>query len=328
VTDGRGVEKSRIRRPIVRGKADGSLSSEARCLFVPADPKRSFQAMIRTALAALALLASASLSHVASAQAAATTPSLDSLYAEAQRDPAGVVPFLVEGSRVLATLAPDAARRLGDTLEPFASRAFFSAEFLPGMERLGLTTHTVAKGETPVAIAARHDVGAGLLPYLNAAFDAKKLRVGQRLKILDVSRGELELAVDRSTYRLAAWRQLAEGGRVLVLFAPVGIGAANSPTPTGHTRITKRVLDPEWTDPDTRRVIPAGDPRNVLGGYWIALDPEGLGGRRGIGIHGYTGSPADDWLEKPGSHGCVRMLNRDVDRVYQLATEGTVVEMR
>jgi lipoprotein-anchoring transpeptidase ErfK/SrfK len=65
----------------------------------------------------------------------------------------------------------------------------------------------------------------------------------------------------------------------------------------------------------------------VLGGYWIALDPEGLGGRRGIGIHGYTGAPSDDWLSKPGSHGCIRMLQRDVDRVFHLATEGTVVDL-
>lgn len=274
-------------------------------------------------LVGLALLAPRS-----AAQESAPAPRLDVLFAEAQRQPAGVVPLLVEGSRVLSTLAPDAARRLGDTLEPFARRAFFSPEILPGMERLGLVLHTIAKGENPTVIAAAHDVGTGMLAYLNKDFDARRLRVGQKLKVLEVSRGELELEVERSTFRLTAWRQLAEGGRVLVLFTSVGIGASDSPTPTGHTRITKRVLQPQWTDPDTRQVVPPGDPRNVLGGYWIALDPEGLGGRRGIGIHGYTGAPSDDWLSKPGSHGCIRMLQRDVDRVFHLATEGTVVELR
>lgn len=277
---------------------------------------------------ALALCAIAFQAQSSPAQQPAAAPRLEVLFTQAQRDPAGVVPLLVEGSRLLATLPPDAARRLGDTLEPFARRVFFGPETLPGMERLGLGFHTIAKGETPTSIAARYDVGAGLLAYLNQDFDARRLRVGQKLKVLDVSHGELELAVERATFRLTVSRQLAEGGRVVVLFTPVGLGAADSPTPVGHTRVVKRVLQPQWTDPDTRQVYAPTDPRNVLGGYWIALDPEGLGGRRGIGIHGYTGAPSDDWLSKPGSHGCIRMLQRDVDRVYHLATEGTVVEIR
>lgn len=281
--------------------------------------------MLHRVSAALALCAIAFLAPRPLAQQPA--PRLEVLFAEAQADAAGIVPLLVEGSRVLATLPPDAARRLGDTLEPFARRAFFGPEILPGMGRLGLVQHEIAKGETPTSIAARYDIGAGYLAYTNQGFDARRLRVGHKLKVLDVSHGELELHVERSTFRLTASRQLAEGGRVLVLFTPVGIGAADSSTPTGHTRITKRVLQPQWTDPDTRQVYAPTDPRNVLGGYWIALDPEGLGGRRGIGIHGYTGAPSDDWLQKPGSHGCIRMLQRDVDRVYHLATEGTVVEL-
>lgn len=277
------------------------------------------------ALGALALLA-----PVAPAQAAdpAAAPRLETLFARAQTDAAGVVPLLVEGSRLMQDLEPAALRRLGDTLEPFARRAFFGPDQLPGMERLGLGLHTVAKGETPTSIAARYDIGAGLLAYLNAGFEPKRLQVGQKLKVLDASHGELEIEVERGAFRLAAWRQLASGGRVLVLFAPVGLGAADSPTPVGRTFVMKRVLQPEWTDPDTKQVFGGRDPRNLLGGYWIALDPEGLGGRRGIGIHGYTGAPSDDWLQKPGSHGCVRMLQRDVDRVFHLATEGTVIELR
>jgi lipoprotein-anchoring transpeptidase ErfK/SrfK len=281
--------------------------------------------MFRRVVFALAALVPAAFTSVASAQ---EPPRLETLYAAAQRDPAGVVPLLVEGSRVLAGLDAQGARRLGDTLEPFARRAYFTPEQLPGMERLGLVLHVVARGENPTTIAARHDVGAGLLPYLNEGFDPRRLAIGQRLKVLSAARGELSIEVDRGTYRLRVWRQLAEGGRALVLQAPVGLGAADSPTPVGQTRITKRVLDPQWTDPDTRRVYAPTDPRNVLGGYWIALDPEGLGGRTGIGFHGYTGSPADDWLEKPGSHGCVRLLKRDVDRLYHVATEGTLVELR
>jgi lipoprotein-anchoring transpeptidase ErfK/SrfK len=277
-----------------------------------------------TALVASLALGAARPAH---AQLPADPARFAALFASAQTDSAAIVPLLIEGSRLLPSQPPDAARRLGDTLEPFARRLFFGPEDLPGMQRLGLGFHTVSKGETPTSIAARYDLGTGLFAYLNRDFDARRLRVGQRLKVVDVARGELELSVEPSNFRLCVWRQLAEGGRVLVLFAPVGVGAADSPTPTGHTRITNRVLQPQWTDPDTRQVFAPADPRNVLGGYWIALDPEGLGGRRGIGIHGYTGAPSDDWLSKPGSHGCIRMLQRDVDRVFHLATEGTVVDL-
>ncbi len=283
--------------------------------------------MLRRFVLALAALSLPASTLPAQEARAASVPEVERLFATALTDPAAIVPLLVEGSRLMPTLQPDDARRLGDSLEPFARRVFFGPEKLQGQERLGLVDHVVAKGDNPTAIAARHDVGHGLLAYLNAGFDARKLRVGQRLKVLDLSRGQLEIEVDRAAYRLAAWRQLPEGGRVLVLFAPIGIGAVDSPTPVGRTQITKRVLDPQWTDPDTKRVYAPDDPGNVLGGYWIALGSEGLG-QGGIGIHGYTGAPSDDWLQKPGSRGCVRMLKADIDRVFHLATEGTPVEIR
>ncbi len=278
-----------------------------------------------SALGALALLTSVAPARPADPAQAAR---FEALFERARTDAAAVVPLLVEGSRMMQDLEPEPRRRMGDTLEPFARRVFFGPDLLLGAEQLGVGQHVVAKGETPTSIAARYDVGAGLLEYLNADFEPKRLRVGQKLKVLDVSHGEIELEVDRSNFRLAAWRQLASGGRVLVMFAPVGLGATDSPTPTGRTFVTKRAREPEWTDPDTRKVFGPRDPRNVLGGYWMALDAESLGGRKGIGLHGYTGAPSDDWLQKPGSHGCVRMLQRDMDRVFHLATEGTVVELR
>ena len=160
--------------------------------------------MLHRVSAALAALVVCVLPAASQEARPAAAPRLDQLFTTAQRDPAGVVPLLIEGSRTLATLAPADAQRLGDTLEPFARRAFFTPERLPGMERLGLVEHTVAKGENPTVIASRYDIGPGLLNYLNRDLDPKRLKVGDRLKVLDLSRGQLELDVDRSTYRLAA----------------------------------------------------------------------------------------------------------------------------
>jgi lipoprotein-anchoring transpeptidase ErfK/SrfK len=259
--------------------------------------------------------------------------SLGPLFSKAKDDPAGVVPLILAasdaldpGSKSHLPLDPKEARLLSDTLEPFCRRAFFGPERLPGMESLGLVLHTVSTGEVPEKIAKRYRIGAGMLGYLNAELDPRKLREGQTLKVLDLSSGGLSVFVEKSLYRLAAWRRLDGGRRVLIEYAPVGLGAADSPTPIGKSSIQLRARNPDWTDPVTKQVYKAGDPRNVLGGYWIALDATGLG-RAGIGIHGFTGEAPANWIEQPASHGCVRMLQTDVDRLFHLALEGTPVEV-
>lgn len=280
---------------------------------------------MRSRLVAFALVALAAPAIAQEARpAAAPRPALAQLFVAANADPAQIRALVIEASASIATLPRDKAVLLGDSLEPYLERAYFSPERFAGMEHLGLAIHVVSKGENPTKIAQRYKIGARMLAYLNADFDERKLRVGQELKVLDLSTSTLEIAVTKSVFRLAAWRALPGGGRALVQFSPVGLGAPESPTPVGTTTITKRVLDPAWTDPDTKTVIPPGDARNVLGGYWIALDSAGLG-RSGIGLHGYTGAPIADWIAKPASHGCVRMLQRDIDRVFHVAIEGTRV---
>jgi lipoprotein-anchoring transpeptidase ErfK/SrfK len=300
-------------------------------------------------------LSSLSINPCTVASTGTGTPDLAPLFAAAQKDPAGVVPLLIEGSALMATMDAKQAALLGDTLDSFAHRAFFGPERLPGMEKLGLVLHTVAKSENPTRIAQRYHIDPGLIAYLNRDYDERKLRAGTVLKVLDLSEGSgasnssgsaaggssgasasnsggasaassaLQLVVRKSNYRLDAWRRLPGGsGKVLVAQIPVGLGANESPTPVGATKITKRVLKPEWTNPVTKQTYADGDPNNVLGGYWIALDSEGIG-KSGIGMHGYTGSAPANWIEQPASNGCVRMLQPDIDRVFRLALEGTPV---
>lgn len=280
--------------------------------------------MISAFVVAVLAFLSPTLAPVSDQVPAPAKPTVQQLLVAAEKDPAAVVPLIVEGSRAMTTLGAAEARALGDALDPFCTRAYFSGERLPGMERLGLVTHKVEKNENPTRIASRYKIGVGMLRYLNPDFDEKKLRIGQELKVLDLSTNALAITVVKSHYRMSAWRAAADGSQVLVMFCAVGIGAPESPTPIGRTTITKRVLNPAWTDPDTKTVFAAGDPGNVLGGYWIALDAVGIN-RGGIGFHGYTGAPAADWIQKGASHGCVRMLQKDIDRVFHVAIEGTTV---
>lgn len=252
---------------------------------------------------------------------------LEDLFHAARADTAQVVVLLERGSRELGSLSGAEAHALALRLEPFARRAFFGPERLAGMERLGLALHTVAKGELPGSIAKKLRTDAGLFELLNEGYDPRRVQIGARLKVLDLSDGSLGLVVDRERHHLALWRRAPRTREpILMAYVPVGLGAPQTPTPLGRTRVSQRVRDPEWTEPVTRKVYPPKDPGNVLGGFWIALDESGIG-RSGIGLHGYTGAPPADWLGKPGSNGCVRMLQADIERVFYLALADTQVEI-
>lgn len=252
---------------------------------------------------------------------------LTTLFARAKKDPAAIVPLLIAGSAQVQQLPTREALLLADTLEAFAHRAFFSPERIPGMEKLGLVIKRIEKGDVLDRIAARHRIGSGLIHRLNEELDESKLRIGQELKLLDLSQRDLEVVVERDAYRLLAWKRIDGGARVLVMCVPVGVGTKETPTPLGTTTIEKRVLKPQWTHPVTKKVYADGDPENVLGGYWIALAAGPLG-REGIGLHGFTGDVAANWLEQRSSNGCVRMLQNDIDRFFHLAVDGTPVTIR
>jgi lipoprotein-anchoring transpeptidase ErfK/SrfK len=252
----------------------------------------------------------------------------DALFAAAEKDPAGIVALVLEVSQQVSTAGFESSSELADRLEPYCKRVFFSSEEVPGAERLGVIRHTVEKNELPGRIAKRYKTAAELFAYLNAGYDERKLQVGRPLRVLDLSDGSLSVEVVKTRYRLLLWRTIEgeSGAKVPVLLAcvPVGLGATDSPTPDGETRVEKRVRDPQWTHPETKQVFAPGDPGNVLGGYWMALASAGIG-KQGIGFHGYTGDRPEEWLEKPASNGCVRLLQPDIDRLFDVAIEGTRV---
>jgi len=105
---------------------------------------------------------------------------------------------------------------------------------------------------------------------------------------------------------------------------PVAIGRRGYETPTGLFEVTDKVEDPhyvqfDWDDPSrVIRTIPPG-PDNPLGRRWIEF-ASGHGWQ--IGFHG---TPHPELLGQAVSHGCVRMRNDDVVKVYDRVRVGTVV---
>lgn len=112
-------------------------------------------------------------------------------------------------------------------------------------------------------------------------------------------------------------RKLAvlESGLVIRTFN-IAVGASVSPSPTGQFVIVNRLSNPTYYHPGV--VIPPG-PENPIGTRWIGLN------RKGFGIHG-TNAPSS--IGKSASHGCIRLRNRDVEKLFELLSVGDTVEIR
>ena len=95
----------------------------------------------------------------------------------------------------------------------------------------------------------------------------------------------------------------------------VAVGKPSTPSPVGTFTIVNRVAHPTYYRPGV--VIGPGD-RNPLGTRWMGLS------EKGYGIHG-TDQPGSIGYAK--SHGCIRLRNADVERLFERLRAGDVVEL-
>ena len=103
---------------------------------------------------------------------------------------------------------------------------------------------------------------------------------------------------------------------LLVSLAPSALAAGKGgKTPVGTYKVVDKIEHPTWHVAG-RAPIPYGDPDNLLGTHWLALDLEGYG------LHG-TWDPAS--LGSQASDGCVRLHNDDIKELYTILPKGTVV---
>ncbi|MCL2926001.1 MAG: L,D-transpeptidase [Trichodesmium sp. MAG_R04] len=99
---------------------------------------------------------------------------------------------------------------------------------------------------------------------------------------------------------------------------PIAIGKEGWETPTGTHKVIQKIPNPSWTHPFTGEIIPPG-PENPLGERWIGFWTDGT---NYIGFHG---TPNEETVGQAASHGCVRMLNRDVLALFEKVGIGTIV---
>jgi L,D-transpeptidase catalytic domain len=112
-------------------------------------------------------------------------------------------------------------------------------------------------------------------------------------------------------------RKLAvlDGGEVIATF-PIAVGAAASPSPTGEFKIVSRVSHPTYYH--AGKAIPPGRD-NPLGTRWLGLS------QKGYGIHG-TNAPRS--VGHAASHGCFRLRNRDMERLFTMVRAGDTILVR
>lgn len=107
------------------------------------------------------------------------------------------------------------------------------------------------------------------------------------------------ITIDTQSFKLT----LSKNGAVQATY-PVAVGKPNTPTPIGDWIINQKQVNP-------------GGP---FGARWMRINvPWG-----GYGIHG-TDNPAS--IGTPASHGCVRMYNEDVIKLYDIVPLGTPVKI-
>ena len=147
---------------------------------------------------------------------------------------------------------------------------------------------------------------------------------------------ELREQKDRHIVLLRGRRRLLllENGSLRLAF-PVATGMPGWETPTGSFAVFQKIDQPVWVHPVTGERVEEQGPDNPLGSHWIAFQRDCLGrdahdGDRWITIKGCTttgfhGTPHRWTVGRAISHGCVRLYNEDVRRLYGQVKLGTQV---
>jgi L,D-transpeptidase ErfK/SrfK len=183
----------------------------------------------------------------------------------------------------------------------------------------------IAEGDTLLDIAERHRLGFERVARLNPTLDAWIPPPGARVRLptyhvlpdaphegLVVNLPELQLydyGVDR------------ERPEVLAL----AIGDELDPSLIGRFRVGNKRANPVWNVPASIRAerpelpaqVPPG-PDNPLGPYWLTI------GQTSYGLHGTN----NRWsIGREATHGCLRLYNDVVERLFERTRTGTPIRI-
>lgn len=178
--------------------------------------------------------------------------------------------------------------------------------------------HRVDAGQSVWALAkgpwrqAGATVAPGFVLWINDVVDARRLRVGQTLK---VPLEPLTVVVRKRAFEIS----VLLGGAPVERFS-VAVGA-DAKTPVGVFQAKDCLKNPDWYMNGRR--IAFGTQGHIIGTRWIGLT--GAPEAEGIGIHGTND---DTSIGTAASLGCIRMKNAEIERIFEWIGPGTRVEIR
>jgi len=125
------------------------------------------------------------------------------------------------------------------------------------------------------------------------------------------------LTVDRKGFKISLFKGLER-----VKTYPIALGQAGLETPAGLYKIQNKATNPAWHVPLSAwagslagQVIPGGAPNNPIKARWMGIYD-------GVGVHGTSDRAS---IGSNASHGCIRMLIEDVEKLYDQVPVGTPI---
>jgi len=199
---------------------------------------------------------------------------------------------------------PEKQKEIKELLDKLNEELIFSP--LPSPDA---TMYTVQAGDIMARIAKQFKTNYELIIRINNK-SPTRLNIGDKLKILTgntralISKSEFTLTLLLNDHYVKQYR--------------IGIGK-NDKTPAGTFEVKNKMKEPTWYSPNGG-IFPYEHPENILGTRWIGFkDKPDL---YGYGIHGTT---LPDSIGTASSNGCVRMVNSDVEELYDFLTLDTEI---
>lgn len=184
-------------------------------------------------------------------------------------------------------------------------------------------SYTVVSGDALSKIATKRDLATEwqFIQRVNGLKNANQIRVGQKLKLV---RGPFHAVVRKADYRLDLYFGPPDDPRewTYVRSFRVGLGEGNS-TPVGEfvVRANGKLENPGWVNPrDSTERYDRNDPANPIGEHWIGL--RGIGDAAVYTGYGLHGTVKPESIGGQASMGCVRLLDDDVELLYEVLVGG------
>ncbi len=182
-----------------------------------------------------------------------------------------------------------------------------SPVLIPGKEY-----YAIQSGDYLQKIAKKYNTTVPLIKTMNG-METDTIRAGARLMVYN---GDFNLRVSKGQNTL----DLMAGDALFKRYS-VGTGKFGK-TPAVAFEIVDKITEPPWTRPSDNKQIEYGDEENVLGTRWMKIVSAEHPEITGFGIHGTWERGS---IGQQSSAGCIRMLNEDVEELFDLVPRKTTV---